>query len=128
MANGAGAEVVHPFMDPKVVASVTRRFGFRGPRSRTAAMRLLFADLLPDGILARGTKSSFDEAFISTYSRDFATGWTGGGIHDDLVDRERLASEWQSPQPDPRSMLLMQATWLATHYSAAERGGPNAPG
>jgi asparagine synthase (glutamine-hydrolysing) len=77
-------------------------------------MRVLFADLLPEALLTRRSKAHFDEAFVSEYSRDFGSGWTGAGVDSALVDAERLAAEWRSERPDARSLLLMQAAWLSS--------------
>jgi asparagine synthase (glutamine-hydrolysing) len=113
LAAGAGTQVVHPFMDPSVVGAVTAHFGARGPVDRSAAMRELFGDVLPDPVLTRRSKAWFDEAFVSDESRRFAAGWTGTGVDTSLVDPERLAASWRAERPDPRSLLLMQAAWLA---------------
>ena len=114
LATDAGAQIVHPFTEPSVVGAVAGHFGARGPLNRTAAMRALFADVLPDTILARCSKASFDGAFFSTPSRAFASSWTGGGVDLEMVDADRLAAEWRSENPDPRSFLLLQSVWLAT--------------
>jgi asparagine synthase (glutamine-hydrolysing) len=82
-------------------------------------MRLLFDDLLPDDVLARKTKSTFDQAFWSGWSQAFAADWTGAGADPDLVDVEALRLEWASPDPDPRSFTLLQAAWLAAGGKAA---------
>lgn len=112
MALAAGAQVVHPFMEEAVVASSVRRFGARGPADRRDAMRALFGDLLPDPVLSRPTKASFDAAFFAEHSRSFLHRWPGGGIDGSLVDAERLNAAWSAPHPDPRSFLLIQAAWL----------------
>jgi asparagine synthase (glutamine-hydrolysing) len=114
LATAAGTEIVHPFLDRRVVAAVAWQFGRSGPGDRSSAMRVLFADLLPEALLTRRSKAHFDEAFVSEYSRDFGSGWTGAGVDSALVDAERLAAEWRSERPDARSLLLMQAAWLSS--------------
>lgn len=113
LASSAGARIVHPFLDPLVVGGIVAQLGGRGPGDRSAAMRLLFADLLPEVVLTRGSKAHFDEAFVSDHSRSFAAAWTGDGVDGSLVDVGQLAAEWRTERPDPRSLLLMQAAWHA---------------
>jgi hypothetical protein len=76
-------------------------------------MRLLFADVLPEDVLNRESKATFDGAFWSEPSRLFAATWTGAGVDEDVVEPGRLAAEWRSERPDGHSFLLAQAAWLA---------------
>ena len=114
LAADAGTSVVHPFLEAAVVSGMAGHFGGAGPLDRSAAMRELFGDVLPDAVLSRRSKAHFDEAFISDHSRSFADEWAGAGVDGALVDRDRLATEWRGDHPDPRSLLLMQAAWLAS--------------
>lgn len=114
LAADAGTQVVHPFLDEPVVAATAHRFGARGPIDRSAAMRALFDDVLPDAVLSRRTKAHFDEAFFSDHSRAFAAGWRGDGVDAALVDPDRLAQAWRRDRPDPRAFLLLQVAWLYT--------------
>ena len=114
LASGAGAQVVHPFLDEGVVAAVAGQFGAAGPADRSSALTALFGDVLPDAVLSRRSKAFFDEAFISDHTRAFASGWNGAGVDPTLVDLDRLGEEWRSDHPDPRSLLLIQAAWLAS--------------
>ena len=113
LAADAGTQVVHPFMEPSVVGAVAASFGRWGPANRSAAMRALFGDVLPEPVLTRRSKASFDEAFFSHHSRAFAQEWTGDGVDTSLVEPDRLAQVWATDHPDPRSFLLLQAAWLA---------------
>jgi asparagine synthase (glutamine-hydrolysing) len=113
LADDFSARIVHPFTDPAFSAALARLPKPRRYPDRTAAMRLLFGDLLPDDVLARTTKSTFDEAFWSGWSRALATDWTGAGADPELVDIEALRTEWSTADPDPRSFTLVQAAWLA---------------
>lgn len=114
LASDAGTEVVHPFLEPSVVAALARTFGPRGPADRSAAFRVLVGDLLPADVVVRSSKAYFTQAFISDYSRQFGASWTGGGVDETLVDPERLATELRSPRPNPRSSFLVQQAWLAS--------------
>lgn len=113
LAADARTELVQPFLEPTVLGAAASRFGVRGPRDRTAAMRAVFGDVLPEPVLARCSKATFDEAFCSRHSRAFAAAWTGGGVDTSLVDSDRVAAVWNAVRPDPRSLSLMQAAWLA---------------
>ena len=128
LADYAGTTIVHPFLDPSVVGAVARHFGARGPLDRTEAMRDLFADVLPPAVVARRSKSSFDAAFFSTHSRAFAATWTGTGVDPSIVDAERLAEEWRSEHPDPRSFLLLQRARLSSLASHDRPTPSKSPG
>jgi asparagine synthase (glutamine-hydrolysing) len=78
-------------------------------------MQALFGDVLPDDVLARSSKASFDGAFWNDSSRAFASGWDGRGVDQALVDVDALREEWASESPDPRSFTLAQSVWLAVH-------------
>jgi len=121
-AAAAGTSIVHPFLDIDVASSVAHHFGAPGPVDRSAALRGLFGDLLPEVVLSRASKAHFDEAFISDHSRSFAAGWTGDGVDGTIVDPEALAREWRSEHPDARSLLLMQAAWLSGSYTPRTDG------
>jgi Asparagine synthase len=121
LASDYDAQISHPFLDlgfSNALAALSRRERFS---SRTAAMRLLFGTLLPRRILERSAKTGFDEAFWRTPSRELAARWDGEGVDERLVDAEGLAAEWASPEPDPRSFLLMQAVWLAQEERSGNR-------
>jgi asparagine synthetase B (glutamine-hydrolysing) len=117
----AGAQVVQPFLDAEVLAAAASHFGARGPTDRTSGMRGVFGDVLPESVLARGTKATFDDAFFAGHSRAFVAQWTGGGVDAALVDLLRLARVWNAVRPDPRSFSLMQAAWLAGQQGTDDR-------
>ncbi len=112
LAADVSVRIVHPFTDAGFAAALSLLPKPRRYTDRTAAMRLLFDDLLPDDVLARTSKSGFDQAFWSDWSRAFAADWNGAGVDPDLVEVEALQHEWASPEPDPRSFTLLQAVWL----------------
>lgn len=109
----------HPFLDLGFVEALARLGGWTGFLSRTEALRTLFADLLPDAILARTGKARFNAVVVASHSRDFVKRWNGEGVDPDLVDPEALVAEWRSPFPDARSLPLIQSAWLATQGPAA---------
>jgi asparagine synthase (glutamine-hydrolysing) len=112
-------DVVHPLLDPHVMAELHRVGGPTGFPGRTAAMRALFGELLPDGVLERGTKAAFTGAVFGPEVRAFAERWDGTGINLELVDPERLRSAWLSDWPNSRSLLLLHQAYLAGQSAAS---------
>jgi asparagine synthetase B (glutamine-hydrolysing) len=115
LAAEVSVRIVHPFVDAGFAAALARLPKPQRFRDRTTAMRLLFGNLLPDEVLARSSKSGFDQAFWTDWSRAFAAEWEGEGADPGLVDVEALRQEWASPDPDPRSFTLLQAAWLTAN-------------
>jgi asparagine synthase (glutamine-hydrolysing) len=110
LAEDEDVAIAHPFLAPDLVQALADD----GPYTdRTHTMRSLFGGLLPDDVLARGTKACFDEAFWNADARAFAAAWDGQGVDAAVVDVERLRDGWLSARPDARSFLLAQAAWLA---------------
>ena len=109
--------IAHPLSDRRLWAALAELPGQERFRSRTEAMRRYFGDLLPEPILVRSTKASFDEVFWSRHSRAFVQSWNGSGVDPGIVNVDALRREWASPAPNPRSFLLAQAAWLNTSGS-----------
>lgn len=109
------ALVINPFMDPVVLAAASDAWGWAGPRNRTTELRALVRSDLPDAVLARATKSTFNATFWTGYGRQFADAWSGRGLDTNLVDEEALRREWSRPQPDAHSFSLLLTAWLADH-------------
>lgn len=112
-------EMHSPFVDARFAATLAALPSDRRFLTRAAAMRELFRDLLPADVLARRTKSHFDNAFWSAHSRRFAETWDGEGADPSLVDHDALRAEWARPRPDGRSYLLLQAAALAREEAAS---------
>jgi Asparagine synthase len=113
LASASDRRVCAPFLDPGFIASLTGAGGWSGWGTRTAAMGMLARDLLPAEVVARKSKASFNRVFFGEESRAFATGWSGRGLDETLVDPEALRREWLSEVPDFRTSLLLQSAWLA---------------
>jgi asparagine synthase (glutamine-hydrolysing) len=75
--------------------------------------------LLPDEVLVRRSKASFDGAFWHEDSRRLAAEWHGDGVDAELVNPAALAAEWRRERPDPRTLTLLQAVWLARNARSA---------
>ena len=115
--------VYEPFSDPLLIRAMAQRGGITGFPSRAAAMEDLFGDLLPPATTKRESKALFTEVLFNRHSRAFATGWTGTGVPDDLVDPSRLRDAWLAPEGDCRTLLLMQSAWLAEQRGEDATGG-----
>lgn len=110
-----GVSVANPLADPDFVDSFALDMGAVGPRSRTAAMYHLAADLLPAALLERSTKAVFDALVWGPRFREFASHWSPSDLTAELaelVDGERLASAWRETSPPYTSMMLAQHAWL----------------
>ena len=116
MASDHHTRFVNPLLDLGFLASLARFLGRRGVGGRTAVMRALFADVLPDAVLARATKATFAEAFCGPYTREFVAGWDGTGLDPELVDPAALRRFWgdgAQMRPLGLTALLMQAVVVA---------------
>jgi hypothetical protein len=124
LAADVDVRIEQPLADPAFLAALGRQAPLLRFVDRTAAMRLLFADLLPDELCARPTKAMFDEPLWNRHSREFAARATGEGLDAELVDGEGLRALWSSGQVNVRTYLLLQAAWLAEDRAV---GGKLAP-
>lgn len=106
--------VVNPLLEPDTLAAAAADAGASGYRSRTAAMRRYFADLLPDEVLARGSKAVFDGPFWGEATRSFVAGWDGSGLDPALVDPARFIAACRPDAPMPVAMQLQAAALLPT--------------
>jgi asparagine synthetase B (glutamine-hydrolysing) len=106
------ANVLHPFVAPRVILSLAESMGRAGAGSREQLMRVLFGDLLPETTIARPTKASFTSPLWTETSREFARAWSGQSPAPGLVDVDRLRAAWLAETVDVRSTSLLQAAWL----------------
>lgn len=113
-------KLVHPFLDDGFLAALARAGGAWGYAGRTALMRILFADVLPDEILRRSSKASFDRAYMGAATREFAANWDGSGVDTDMVDPDALRELWLSDHPTTLSALLLHSVWLTGQSRGAE--------
>ena len=123
-----GVLVVHPFAGPEFGSALAQLPPGRRFSTRSEAMRALFSDLLPEAVLTRVSKASFDEAFFNRYSRAFASRWNGESADPTLVDTDRLRAVWEGREPDARSFLLLQAAWLELEGVPAGTAGASRTG
>ena len=115
------AKAVHPFLDPRFLSALATTGGRTGFTDRTAAMRALFADELPDQVNKRGSKASFDEVLFTRRSRRYVAELDEARLvgllrdlgADEIVDPPALLAHWRTNRPMANSFLLVQACRLA---------------
>ncbi len=118
LAADEDALLVHPFTDVGFLSAFAE--AHPADADRESSLRAVVGALLPDEVLARPTKSSFDGAFFSTHSRAFAASWAGEGADEEVVDIPRLRRHWRSPQPIGRTFTQLQSSWLALERGEQE--------
>jgi asparagine synthetase B (glutamine-hydrolysing) len=121
MAAELRVEVRSPFVEPGFSAALAALPADRRVFSRTSAMREFFGELLPPELLARRTKSHFDQAFWNRHSRALAEEWDEGDVDPAVVDSRALREQWSLPIPDARSFFLLQSVALAREGRSVAR-------
>jgi asparagine synthase (glutamine-hydrolysing) len=124
LAEDADVVFVSPLLDQDVVEMLAREGGWLGRGDRTAALRALASDLLPDAVLSRTTKAEFGGAFWAGHARGFAERWTGDGVDGSLVDPDALKRLWCSDDHHALTSALLQQAWLADVGDSHERSVP----
>ena len=122
LGRAAGADVVHPILDPEFLTAVCG--SGMSPDSaggRAGLLSQLFGGCYPDAVLRPRPKATFAEVFWRRHTRSLLAAWDGGGVDPSVVDRARLRREWDRPRPDLCTAMLVQQVWLAT--AAATLGG-----
>lgn len=111
-AADAGVRLVEPFFDPRFVRAYAAHGPRLGPPGRDAALKELFGDLLPQSILRRQTKATFNGVLVGPDAAAFADAWDGTGLDEALVDPDAVRAQWRDPHSDSRALPAMQAAWL----------------
>lgn len=118
LADDYAVTLHHPLLDPVFLDAHAASGSVVGPLTRSEAMRRLFADLLPDDVVRRRSKATFNTTLFGRHSRAFAADWSGAGVDPDLIDADGLAAAWAGHVPDGRTYALLQHIWL--HAAATE--------
>jgi asparagine synthase (glutamine-hydrolysing) len=105
-----------PLVDREFLGSLRGSLCWHDYRGRSHLLRTLFADLLPDAIIERRTKASFNTALFGPFTRAFAARWDGTGAPPG-VDAEWLQQHWLSPSPSAGTATLLHHVWLAAEGS-----------
>ena len=107
-----GLTLRHPIAEPPVVAALAAEGGGWGFRGRTNLFRRLGGDLLPDPVLARRSKASFNASRWGEREEAFVRAYSGGAFDPGYIDEDRLHQEWLRPRPHPLTHFLLQMAWL----------------
>jgi hypothetical protein len=121
IAADAGASICHPLLNRALwgsVAAAAPRSGFAG---RDDALRIVAGRVLSSDVIERRTKAGFDRVFFHEHARAFAQDWTRGGVPEEFVDAAALHAHWRGEDPDPHSLTLLQAAWLASAGDRVEQ-------
>lgn len=114
LASDSDAALGSPFLEPAFLEALAGAGGRCGWGTRTATMRALFGDLLPEEVISRRGKAEFSAAQFGVHTKRFADEWTGdAGAVTEFVGPDALRSAWRSEQPHFLSATLLQACWLA---------------
>ena len=112
IADEHAVAMCNPLLDTAFLAAAAANGTFLGPMTRSGAMRELFGHVLPDRVLRRRDKASFNTVVFGAPSRDFAASWNGEGVDTDLVRPDALVSAWSESIPHSGTFLLLQQAWL----------------
>ena len=107
-----GVDISSPLLHADVVDALAGWGGVLGPGERTTVLSSLFPDLLPDSVLGRSSKATFNGAFWGRHTRHFAERWSGDGLDANLVDSDVLRTLWSSEGSQPITAALLQQAWL----------------
>jgi asparagine synthase (glutamine-hydrolysing) len=122
LARKQDVEFTSPLLHPDVVHALARDGGVLGRGDRTAVLRCLASDLLPDEVLTRSSKASFNGCHVARYTREFAESWTGAGVDPEFVDPAELRRGWLAGVPMGLTMGLLQTAWLANNPGPRAQG------
>lgn len=117
--NGAAAEYglrpVNPFIDLRFVDALADEGGPFGLGDRTAIFRWLFHDVLPDRVLSRRSKASFNSTRWGPEERQFARSWDGTGFDPERIDPAALRAAWLEEDHHPAADYLLHVAWSHAH-------------
>lgn len=113
LGSAYSATVHHPFVDERTISAFAATGGLTGHGDRRQILERHLGDLLPNALIQRRTKASFDDPLWTADTIEFARSWSGEGVEGRLVDAEKLRREWLSGRNNLISVLLLQSTWLA---------------
>jgi asparagine synthase (glutamine-hydrolysing) len=113
LAAGSGVEITSPLLHQDFIDALARRGGALGTGDRTAVLRDLVPDLLPDDVLARTSKGMYTRCYMGRPTCEFAVVWSGDGVDHGLVVADELRRLWATGLPAAATGALLQAAWLA---------------
>jgi hypothetical protein len=127
LARDTGATIAHPLLDHALWGALAAAAPGAGFVLRDAPLAAVAGRLLPAEVVARRTKAGFDALFFHDHARALVREWRGGGVPARLVDERRLRKHWQGETPDPHTLTLLQAVWLASARDRVEQATCHQP-
>jgi hypothetical protein len=118
IADGAGATIAHPLLDPRFLASLARAGGALGFGDVNRLLHTQFGSLLPREVVSRREKAGFDEVFWGPRSREFMAASAERPVLIEFIDQQGLLETWREPMPHAGSSAVLQALWLAADPGA----------
>lgn len=117
-----GATRLDPYGEPRFIIALARLAGWRGFCGRADMLRRMFGDLLPESLISRTSKASFNRARLGPATRDWLRTWDGSGLDTELVRPGILRQALISQDLPFEALGLLQQAWLATqtHPSRSE--------
>ncbi|GAA4972842.1 asparagine synthase-related protein [Pseudonocardia tropica] len=112
-ARAHGCLLVQPLGEPAFVDAFAAFGGAFGLRSRSSAVELLSAGLLPAEVVRRRSKAVFNTSRFGPLTQEFVATWDGSGVDRALVDVDVLRRRWRAREFHAQSALLLQQAWLA---------------
>jgi len=115
LGRDTGTDVVHPLLDLEFLRAICGSgVSPECAGGRAGLLGQVFGGCYPDAVLRLRPKARFGEVFWRRHTSELLAGWDGSGVDSSVVDRTRLRLEWDRPQPDLCTALLVQQVWLAT--------------
>jgi hypothetical protein len=115
LGRDSGTEVVHPLLEPEFLRAICGSgVSPESAGGRAGLLGQVFGGCHPEAVLRLRPKARFGEVFWRRHTRELLARWDGGGVDPSVVDRTRLRLEWDRPQPDLCTAMLVQQVWLAT--------------
>jgi len=109
VAQDCGARIAHPLTDPRFAAAAGRVAASGRLHDRTDVMGAVFGGVLPESLIRRGSKASFDAVFFGEASRSLAASAIDEAESLAVVRPNGLRDVWTRKAPDAHSLLLLQA-------------------
>jgi hypothetical protein len=98
--------VRHPLMDARFLSALASDRGDVGYGGRIRALTEITGDVLNEAVLTRTTKAVFTDVFWRPQTRQRALRLPVELLDSAVVNRDRLRTEWDRPQPHASTALL----------------------
>ncbi len=118
LAAFAGARITLPFREDRYLAAVAAGGGPRGWGDRSATLRRLVGDLLPEELFRRSDGRHQRRPHFGAPSRAFGERWSGEGLDKNIVDTDKLRATWASGVFPWQATVLFQLAFAHDEWNA----------